>query len=418
MSDPAEFLVRIDVGDAESLAFDSPGMLISWVRDEASRWSVFSDGGTYVESDPVADLGDRGSVEHAADWLKYSERADNIALAVDVDQTASATDLADEVSRRIVAHDLLYSRGPIGSSALSLYDSDEAAARVLIALATGRDISRVIHPHGIRRLWRSLPRIMHQVGASRVQGELDQGLQALDLNLAGAKSKEESLGSVLEKAKESAAAAERNSAERLDQQLLALGGKADGFLGRVQEEWDALRTTYDKKLALRAPRNYWDARRRVHRVGATVWGALAAIFAMTIGFVMVPSASDMLTAKLATILLAGAEKLTLGVVPFLPEIFRIAVVGFLCLWALRFMVRQSAEHLGRLQEASIRVTMVETFLALSNPNEDSRVLVDEADRAVIVQALFRPGLGEGIDDAPPVHWVEDVFRRLRKPAEK
>ncbi|WP_152560310.1 DUF6161 domain-containing protein [Arenimonas donghaensis] len=418
MTENPAFHLNVEVGLQEPITFDTPGKFSHWIQSEASHWKPFSEGGGYHESDVVGDLGQRGSAEHAAEWSNYAERAEQAASASDAVRETLIFSLATEVSERILAHEIIYSRSQLGFRIISLFEVDEAAARVLVAISTGRDISRVIHPSNLRRLWRSIPRTLLAGSEESLRTHAAQGVRDIELSVAGARDKEEGLGRTLRQAKEATAAMAEDAEVLLRERLEVLKSEADEFLGSVQEEWTDLRATYDTQLALRAPRNYWNDRRRSHRVGASIWGALAAIFALFIAFRLVPHASEMLIAKSATIVISGATKLDLGVIPFLPELFQIAVVGFLCLWALRFSVRQAAEHLGRLQEASIRVTMVETFLALSNPNQENRALVDEADRAVIVQALFRPGLGEGIDDAPPVHWIEDVFRRLRKPSDR
>lgn len=406
----------MDVGLQEPLTFDSPGSFFHWLQNEADRWRGFTEGGAYPNSDPVSNLGERGSTEHASEWLTYAQRAETELTAPEARRQAFSTDLAAEISQRILSYEIIYSRSQQGARILSLFEDDDAVARVLVSLSTGRDLNRVIHPSNLRRLWRAMPRAFLEGSPELPHAQVEQVLSEIDLVIAGARDKEEYLGRILREAEESTSTAANEADRLLRERLEVLHGKADAFLGEVQEDWTNLRVTYDRQLALRAPRNYWNARRNAHRIGAAIWGALAASFALFIALALVPSAAEILTGRSDAIAASDGSAAGLGLIQYLPELFQIAVVGFLCLWALRFLVRQSAENLGRLQEASIRVTMVETFLALSNPNEDDRTLVDEADRAVIIQALFRPGMGEGIDDAPPVHWIEDVFRRLRQPS--
>jgi hypothetical protein len=396
-------------------AFRTVSALADWVRGEADHWKAFQDVGQLDSSDSDSALGAVGALEFYAEWLAFAQQAESI------EQFELAEALAAAISERLRSRSIVTSSSRIGRNLLSLAERDPGAAAVAVSLFTGRNISRVIAPQNAKPLWRSVVRMFF--GAS-LDGELNGvearvsiALRAAELNAAEISSKERELSGVLERARgefvqqaekgrveaDALIAEIRRFAEAEIAKLTAMNGEE---VTRIASEWADLKSTYETKFALKAPRSYWHKRRVTHRILAAVWGVAVGLVAYVSVAKLVPSGATLLAEARA-----GGGNISLMHV--VPEMFQIAVIAFLVLWGLRFGTRQVAENLMRLEEASQRVTMVDTFLAFTSPGDGQSAVVGDADRAVIVQALFRPSAHSQVDDAPPVHWIEDVFRRIK-----
>jgi hypothetical protein len=85
-----------------------------------------------------------------------------------------------------------------------------------------------------------------------------------------------------------------------------------------------------------------------------------------------------------------------------------AIPAVLIGWVLRLIHRVATTNLALMSEASERMAMVQTFLALIRDN-----VATEEDRILILQALFRPSSASGDEGAPP-HWFDLLVQRLDK----
>ncbi len=71
--------------------------------------------------------------------------------------------------------------------------------------------------------------------------------------------------------------------------------------------------------------------------------------------------------------------------------------------------RQFLGHRALEADAAERVAMVQTFLALMEKPEH----VAQADRLLILGALFRPSAKGDGDDAAPPSWLDLVMQRIK-----
>ena len=184
-------------------------------------------------------------------------------------------------------------------------------------------------------------------------------------------------------------------------------------LDDAQAELDRLKETYDKHMALAAPVEYWDAKRKKHRLwsgisfGAVVVGmASAAYFLHTelqsVGqAVMASKAAATASAnKMQPLGSTTIQTLTDSSTTWhLGSFILLATLSF---WFIRLLVRIFLSNLHLENNASERVTMAKTYLALirdgSLPNGDNI--------NTVLAALFRP-TGDGIvkdEGVPPSAW--------------
>jgi hypothetical protein len=158
---------------------------------------------------------------------------------------------------------------------------------------------------------------------------------------------------------------------------------------------EALRKTFREELALRAPAQYWEKKRKGHRFWATVTGALS--------FGGIGAAAGGLGWQIHGLLQNTPQGST-------PETWRLAVltlIGVFSVWALRLLVRMFLSHLHLLTDAGERVVMVQTYLSLM----EGQQLASKEDRQLILQALFRPA-SDGIvkDEGVPFSLAEMLTR--------
>lgn len=159
-----------------------------------------------------------------------------------------------------------------------------------------------------------------------------------------------------------------------------------------REEWDTLKRTYDEKLALLAPTEYWRTRAKDHRDKARsyaiAFGLTLVALMILFGWLGIPHLKE-----------PGTQSVALVLIPVL-------VPAFAGLWVLRILGRLLSENLAISQDAAERETMVKTFLSLMRDESRGKSVVTDDDRHIILQALFRPSTVTATDDTPPVHWLQ------------
>lgn len=165
-----------------------------------------------------------------------------------------------------------------------------------------------------------------------------------------------------------------------------------------EQAMEALRKTFREELALRAPAEYWNKKRKGHRLWAAVSGGLS--------FLGIVGAAAGLGWQIHELL----NKTPAGTVPETWRLAVLALVGVFTVWALRLVVRMFLSHLHLLTDAGERVVMVQTYLSLLEGDH----LASKEDRQLILQALFRPA-ADGIvkDEGVPFSLAEALTRSGR-----
>lgn len=162
-----------------------------------------------------------------------------------------------------------------------------------------------------------------------------------------------------------------------------------------QQGMESLRKAFREEMALRAPAEYWTAKRSGHRFWAVITGALS--------FLGIAVAAGLIGWQVHDLLKNTPQGTT-------PETWRLAVlalIGIFTVWGLRLLVRMFLSHLHLLTDAGERIVMVQTYLSLLEGNN----LDSKEDRQLILQALFRPA-SDGIvkDEGVPFSLAEFLTR--------
>jgi hypothetical protein len=282
--------------------------------------------------------------------------------------------------------------------------SDKAASFLLSTLITpvnGRAQYQVLELDGWRGMVEGLIE-RFQLGSAPAKGRK----QAADQSFEQLREKAEQLVGEKTEAYESlhreylelAESIRLKAAEQTTNFAKGQGERQDAFEQLTEEHkqaLEALRKTFREELALRAPAEYWDKKRKGHRLWASVTGGLS--------FLGIGGAAVGLGWQIHDLL----QNTPLGSTPETWRLAVLALIGVFSVWALRLVVRMFLSHLHLLTDAGERVVMVQTYLSLLEGDR----LSSKEDRQLILQALFRPA-SDGIvkDEGVPFSLVEMLTR--------
>jgi Family of unknown function (DUF6161) len=171
-------------------------------------------------------------------------------------------------------------------------------------------------------------------------------------------------------------------------------GELSEQFNQWENEWAAVKLAFEEELRLKAPITFWTSRAKAHRAAARArarqlagWGSLGAGVAVGLAALLF----DRLLFDRSMADMAGA--LERGAIAGTGALFFATIY----LWAMRVLTRffVSEHHLAI--DAQARASMAYTYLSLVKKGA-----VDEKDRAIILDALFRP-VSDGMvrDDAMP-----------------
>jgi hypothetical protein len=170
------------------------------------------------------------------------------------------------------------------------------------------------------------------------------------------------------------------------------------LLKKSDDDWEDLKRVYDEKLSLLAPTEYWNGRAE-HYKRQAIWYAIAfgVALCVMIGLFAWFGIGELKTTKATSVLVA---------------ILPVIIPAFAGVWVLRILGRQLSESLMIMKDAEERETLVKTFLALMRDETTGKAVINEADRVLILQALFRQSRVTAVDDSPPLNSAEAVLKSV------
>lgn len=191
-------------------------------------------------------------------------------------------------------------------------------------------------------------------------------------------------------------------------------------LERSNLEFENIRNTYDKHMALAAPVDYWDTKRKKHQ-NWTLWTFILLLISLIVsGFLLVAelqaigkSFELVQGTKIVSQAIPKAEPTTFASMIQTAATMRLGaflLLSTLVFWMLRLLVRVLLSHMHLENDAAERVVMAKTYLALIR---DGNLPKSESINMVLA-ALFRPS-GDGIvkdEGVPPT--TLDWFTKLGK----
>jgi len=195
---------------------------------------------------------------------------------------------------------------------------------------------------------------------------------------------------------------------------------------RQETEFNALKKGYETKfsefeefykegLRTNAPVKYWASKATKHAYfGALMFTmfiggcVVAAIYGFNLGSEFSDAIKDTSTAASAQAPQSESPNSILQLA--FSKFLVLLVPGFFAVWVLRILLKVALSNLAIADDARHRVTMVETFLSLMEHTDK----LDEADRILMLQALFRPIPGSNDDDTGPPNWFDIMMQQVKK----
>ncbi|MCI9865829.1 hypothetical protein RHIZ_07735 [Rhizobium skierniewicense] len=202
-----------------------------------------------------------------------------------------------------------------------------------------------------------------------------------------------------------------------EQKALSLEDKSKEIDGDIRQ----LRADLDAQVArfgTEAARQLWGEREKQNRIALIASsGALALFISAPILLVVfctpevlhylaqIVAASSLPTTDAAGIQLPTPSD-TQVTIAAIGRLVIVTVPIFLYIWAIRLVVRFNSRSLMLLDDARLRLTMLDTFFHLIQ--KEGAV---KEDRALVLNALFRPGPGHG-DNVDPPNFTELVTKAM------
>ncbi len=136
---------------------------------------------------------------------------------------------------------------------------------------------------------------------------------------------------------------------------------------------------YLSQVELAAAVTYWDGKKTIHNDSKNLW------LKVLIALLVATSISPFLIMKYLPVTELAADKLLLNVLNPITLITSLLVISLLS-FSIRLCSRQFSTQQHLFLEAEERKTMLKTYLALMNEGK----LVEQEDRKIALDALFRP----------------------------
>lgn len=393
MSDlPTKLEVSVWGGTGRTLTFERTEDVLEWANRETSSWEV---------QNQIRTNWLKQSWDEQRNWLtnianstrrldEFLNQTDHPGKAQQIQSSfQSLRQLIDIVSRGT----RLTSEHPNFGYIAQIAESDMDAAAVLM-VASQSDGAAIFANHG------PLPLdAVARLGVAFIKAS-EQG-KAVDVHRKALAALENQTGEQLT-ALRKAISDENERSEQIDkehaQRVIEHGEQWADVLKKVTDDWTGLKRVYDEQLSLQAPTNYWTTRagRYKHQaIGFAIAFGLA--LAVMIGIFAWLGIPELRTSH------GGSSW-----VAILPVI----IPTFAGVWVLRIFGRQLSESLMIMKDAEERQTLVKTFLALMRDETTGKAVVTEADRVLILQALFRQSRVTATDDSPPLNSGEAILKSM------
>ncbi len=187
---------------------------------------------------------------------------------------------------------------------------------------------------------------------------------------------------------QSAATTEMQEAKKEFEQKIA------AWSGELEE----LKKLYETHISLKAPATYWDVRRRASVKVAWI-AALAFLLviggAVVLAYVTAGPLLDFVHTH------SGGLTVVNGILVIIAPLLALG-------WILRHISRILVLSINNANDAAFRKALVETFLSVA---QQLKAGMAEQDRALILNALFRPAPGEPQDEGPPAGLLDLLIKR-------
>lgn len=172
--------------------------------------------------------------------------------------------------------------------------------------------------------------------------------------------------------------------------------RLDAYITEKSDSFDKLAERYRERLLIEEPAKFWQevaARKNTGwKICLLIFGLLAVLPIGTIAYhwsTVAKTVSEITTAPAGGVSLTGLALITI------PALFYA--------WVLKNISRLFVQNLSTSEDAAHRRALAITYLGLA---DNPKVQLSDTDRALILNALFRPASPQSADDGPPAGILE------------
>ncbi len=183
--------------------------------------------------------------------------------------------------------------------------------------------------------------------------------------------------------------------------------KINNFIKEADADIASFNDKYEEQTRLGASSELWLKKSRQHRAAAKAW--LFVFCIITTSFVLVGAkAFDIIKNDFQWFFFVqgvGGSTATFNY----GSIIMLTLIGALIFWPLRHISRLFLDNWSLQQDAEQRHAMLRTYLAIVG---DPKVGVTKEERILALNALFRPSIQSGTEDALPTTLIEHFSKLL------
>jgi Family of unknown function (DUF6161) len=365
----ARLVINAGVPDGKK-TFKNKEDLRTFIAEQRAFWQTFFSGSSH----PISSVGQQ--------LTNLLDQATNHINNMSEDETSIQNNL-NAISNIFQGTPILSSESKSGRFVQSVAQKDPGFARYLVGYFTKQIYAFMNDPSSFRAIFEGMKfesGITSNIDAERealgtLKTEWDENLRALEETF------------------ETTNSAINTKQEELDIYYTELQTQFDTFKSEKKEEFQAIIDTYDKKLALQAPVEYWK-KRSLWSYGIAAVLAVVFIIAVWVIFAKFePMAKDVA---------AG-----LKVKDYYPLI-QFASITLIAIWLLRIIVKIFYSKLHLAEEAKEKEMFIKTYLSLLREGDGIK---DDTDRHLILQTIFSSSQNGIIqDDGMPTSIIDALAK--------
>lgn len=364
------------------LVFKDIQELQTWMETEIAVWSWLD---SYVNSD--------GNLQSAISNGQFTMRNQ---LRSYVQQYPQNPGLLSEINNyftnNIASGRFILSATPAGKLILKKKENDPmAAAWSLAALTgTGLNLNSVTGSALDGILEAALFRLGIRGTALSEKEALDQAFGQVTVALAEARANIDAAKAEATRLAEEFQNTQKDFRDDIKNTLQKAGEDFAAEVKQGEDQLQAIAKTYDDKLALQAPVTYWETKQKKH-LTAIRWLIPITVLVMVLSVLGIVAAIHYL---LPTV--------TPGSFPEPWKLGLILIVVTMVIWITRLLIKVLLSHVHLHTDAQERRILTNTYLSLIRSNET----LNDENRTLILQILFRPAATGIVDDGGPATPME------------
>lgn len=398
-------LIVVRHGD-EPINFATDRELADWVELQAAQWDSVS----VSLSDEASRLTNAQNFlsEHVSRWRGIAGSIKDEASRYEGEQLENQLrQTASQIQSYLFAGQLLWAGDNSSQRVVALAEEDKESSLWLLLSLLGRARWYLVDNND-PRYWMEHTRASLQFADPGVAGSFlrkqRSAIAEVEKLVSGLSERHQVAVQEGESQKASFESLRSEQVARFDELSALVDMNAREQRSEFNDEWVKLRSTYDRDLKLRAPREYWGTKFVEHENSSKNWrsafftSAVIALGAMSLSVWLLVSGRVQIPAAL-------------GAYGWVVPATMLGIPAFLSLWILRLFGRQWSDHLLRREDARERVVMIETFLAISRDTDSPGAVSDPAQLGIVLSSIFRSGPGMTTDDSPPAGFFEVLMTR-------